>query len=96
MEGVSNDIPFLFWPFFADQYLNESYICDVWNIGLRFEKDESGIIRKQKIKNKVEQILIYKNYKAMVLDLKEKIVNSVQKGCSYKNLGNVIQWIRDT
>ncbi|XP_074359175.1 UDP-glycosyltransferase 83A1-like [Apium graveolens] len=95
-EGVSNGIPFLCWPYFADQYLNESYICNVWKIGLRFEKDESGIIRQGEIKNKVNQILGNKNYKAIVMDLKEKIINSVQNGCSYKNLGNVIQWIRDT
>ncbi|KAK1371409.1 UDP-Glycosyltransferase superfamily protein [Heracleum sosnowskyi] len=37
-----------------DQYLNESFICDVWKIGLRFEKDESGIIRQGEIKKKVQ------------------------------------------
>lgn len=94
-EGVSNGVPFLCWPYFADQYLNESFICDVWKIGLRFEKDESGIIRQGEIKNKVEQLLGDEHYKATAMDFEEKIVNSVQSGCSQKNLSKVIDWIRE-
>lgn len=68
---------------------------DVWKIGLRFEKDESGIIRQGEIKKKVDQLLGDEHYKATAMDFKEKIVNSVQSGCSYKNLSNVIDWIKD-
>ncbi|KAE8734498.1 UDP-glycosyltransferase 83A1-like [Hibiscus syriacus] len=49
IEGVSNGVPFLCWPYFADQFLNESYICDIWKIGLKFERDERGIIGKEEI-----------------------------------------------
>ncbi|CBI21225.3 unnamed protein product, partial [Vitis vinifera] len=34
MEGVSNGVPFLCWPYFADQFLNQGYICDVWKLCL--------------------------------------------------------------
>nr|UHB15538.1 UDP-glycosyltransferase [Paris polyphylla] len=37
MEGVRNGLRFLCWPYFADQFFNESYICDVWRTGLRDE-----------------------------------------------------------
>lgn len=58
IEGVSNGVPFLCWPYFADQFSNESYICDVWKVGLKFNKqEESGIITREEIKNKVDQLL---------------------------------------
>ncbi|GFY82942.1 hypothetical protein Acr_02g0011820 [Actinidia rufa] len=34
VEGLSNGVPFLCWPYFGDQFLNQSYICDVWKVGL--------------------------------------------------------------
>ncbi|KAM7520665.1 hypothetical protein LguiB_019627 [Lonicera macranthoides] len=55
-----NEIPFLFWPYFADQLLNQSYICDVWNIGLEFNKDKRGIIMQNEIKSKVEPWILKK------------------------------------
>ncbi|KAJ0100630.1 hypothetical protein Patl1_21734 [Pistacia atlantica] len=51
VEGLSNGLPFLCWPYFADQFIDESYICDVWKVGLRFKRDESGIITREEIKN---------------------------------------------
>ncbi|PRQ53395.1 putative hydroxycinnamate 4-beta-glucosyltransferase [Rosa chinensis] len=50
MEGVRNEVPFLCWacwPYIVDQFINESYICDVWKVGLRFDKNKSGIITNQ-------------------------------------------------
>ena len=29
VDGVTNGVPFLCWPYFADQFLNGTYICDV-------------------------------------------------------------------
>jgi UDP:flavonoid glycosyltransferase YjiC (YdhE family) len=57
MEGVSNGVPFLCWPYFADQFLNETYICDVWKVGLKFDKNKCGIITREEIKNKVETVI---------------------------------------
>ncbi|XVE68287.1 hypothetical protein DITRI_Ditri09bG0055700 [Diplodiscus trichospermus] len=47
IEGVSNGVLFLCRPAFADQFLNESYICDIWKTGLKFERDGRGIITKK-------------------------------------------------
>lgn len=77
-EGVSNGVPFLCWPYFADQLSNEPYICDVWNIGLGFEKDAGGIIRQDEIARKVE-LLFNGNYKARAMELKLKVLTSVQQ-----------------
>nr|XP_043637191.1 UDP-glycosyltransferase 83A1-like [Erigeron canadensis] len=96
IEGVTNGIPFLCWPFFCDQYNNETYICDIWKIGLRVNKDDSGIITRGEIKRKLEQLLGDKMLQSKVLDMKEKATSSVRKGgWSHKNLSNFIEWIQE-
>ncbi|KAJ9564303.1 hypothetical protein OSB04_000269 [Centaurea solstitialis] len=94
LEGMTNGLPFLCWPYFADQLYNEDYICDIWKMGLRFTKDETGIIRRGEIKSKVEEVLSNKKYVTRVLDMKEKITGSIKEGGrSHKNLGNFIEWV---
>ena len=95
MEGVSNGIPFLCWPYSADQFLNERYICDFWKVGLKFDRDESGIITREEIKNKVDQVLGHQDFKARALELKEKAISSVREGgSSYKTFQNFLQWVK--
>ncbi|KAA8518669.1 hypothetical protein F0562_016143 [Nyssa sinensis] len=95
MESVSNGIPFLCWPYFADQFLNQSYVCDVWKVGLGFNRDERGIITQGEIKEKVEELLSDQSFKARALDLKEKAMGEIKEGgCSHKNLHNFIEWMK--
>ncbi|KAM1058957.1 hypothetical protein PS1_024114 [Malus domestica] len=94
-RGLSNGIPFLCWPYFADQLLNESYICDIWKVGLRFDKNESGIITKGEIKNKMEQLLSDENFKVRASKLKEMAMNNIKEGGqSYKIFKNFIKWMK--
>ncbi|KAM0058261.1 putative UDP-glucuronosyl/UDP-glucosyltransferase [Helianthus debilis subsp. tardiflorus] len=96
IEGVTNGLPFLCWPYFADQFHNESYICDIWKTGLQLEKNEEGIITRGEIITKVEELLIGETYTGKPLDIKEKVIRSVKKGgCSHRNLNNFIDWIKD-
>ncbi|KAL5739190.1 hypothetical protein ACOSQ2_028370 [Xanthoceras sorbifolium] len=95
MEGVSNGLPFLCWPYFADQFLNESYICDVWKVGLKFDKNESGIITGKEFKTKLDQLLGDENFKGRSLALKEMTMNSVREGGhSNKTFKNFLEWIK--
>ncbi|XP_027098585.1 UDP-glycosyltransferase 83A1-like [Coffea arabica] len=96
MEGVSNGVPFLCWPYFADQFTNRSYICDVWKVGLGLDKDENGIIAQGEVKDKIEQLITVKGYRERALDLKAKVMNSLREdGCSGKNFKNLVKWIKD-
>ncbi|KAF7129268.1 hypothetical protein RHSIM_Rhsim10G0043300 [Rhododendron simsii] len=96
IEGISNGIPFLCWPYFADQFFNQSYICDVWKVGLGFKKDEGGIIRREEIKDKVEQLLANEALKSRALHLKEVTAKTVQEGgTSSNNLNNLIKWMKE-
>lgn len=95
MEGVCNGLPFLCWPYFADQMFNENYVCDVWRIGLRFEKDVNGIISKDEIVAKVEKILCDRGFKARAILVKDKTLSSIKdEGSSFKNIKDFIQWTK--
>ncbi|KAG8662379.1 hypothetical protein MANES_01G160600v8 [Manihot esculenta] len=94
IEGVSNGIPFLCWPYFGDQFVNKSYICDVWKIGLGLEKDEKGIITKEEFKQKVELLLGDKIIRKKALELKQIAENNIgEGGQSSTNFSNFIKWV---
>lgn len=93
LEGVSNGVPFLCWPYFADQYHNQRYVCDEWEIGLRIEADESGIRWRDEIRGKMELVFSEDGdrLKENALRLKEVCAKSVgEGGSSYTNLGMFI------
>ena len=95
IEGVSNGVPFLCWPYFAEQFLNESYICDVWKVGLKLDRNGSGIFTREEIKNKVDQMCRDQNYKARALELKEKALSSVREGgSSSKTFQSFLEWVK--
>lgn len=96
IEGISNGVPFLCWPYFADQFLNRSYICEQWKIGVGLDKDESGIIRQDEIRDKVEVLLGDESYKRRTSDLQAKTKSSVAiGGSSHKNFINFVDWIKN-
>ncbi|XP_031257640.1 UDP-glycosyltransferase 83A1-like [Pistacia vera] len=95
MEGLSNGLPFLCWPYFADQFIDEGYICDIWKVGLKLNKDESGLITREEIKSKLDQVLGDEQFKARALELEETAMKSVQEGGqSNKTYNNFIEWIK--
>ncbi|KAJ0973883.1 hypothetical protein J5N97_015848 [Dioscorea zingiberensis] len=91
MEGVSNGVPFLCWPCFGDQHLNQTYICDVWKIGLKMNPDENNMITKEQIKDKVEELLDDGEMKKRALAMKEIAIKGIEKGgSSFENFNTFI------
>ncbi|XP_027351426.1 UDP-glycosyltransferase 83A1-like [Abrus precatorius] len=90
MEGVYNGVPFLCWPFCSDQLMNKTYICDVWKVGLGFDKDENGLILREEIKKKVEQLLEDDVIKVRSLKLMEMVIKNKVEG--EKNINKFINW----
>nr|CAB3498137.1 unnamed protein product [Digitaria exilis] len=82
MEGVWHGVPFLCWPYFADQFLNQSYICDMWGTGLRICADDRGIVTKEEIRDKVAWLLGDEGIKARALSLKSRACTCVADGGS--------------
>lgn len=94
IEGVINGVPFLCWPFFADQFIDETYICDVWKVGLGLDRN-NGFVSREEIASKIKQVLLDEGLRERALKLKEKAMNSVKEdGGSNKNLNNLVDWIR--
>ncbi|KAE8659485.1 UDP-glycosyltransferase 83A1 [Hibiscus syriacus] len=97
IEGLSNGVPFLCWPYFADQFFNQSYICEYWGVGLGLEREGRGVIRREEIRNKVEQVVGIDKYKATSMALKEIIMNSIREsGGSNKNMKDFVEWLNAT
>ncbi|MFS7948039.1 putative UDP-glucuronosyl/UDP-glucosyltransferase [Helianthus anomalus] len=96
MEGVSNGVPFLCWPYFADQFFNKAYICDIWKTGVGLNKDGTGIVTREEIKSKVEQLLSNNLIKTNASNLKENVMGCVQEGhSSNKNLNKFLDWVKE-
>jgi len=94
MEAVSNGVPFLCWPYFADQFFNRTYICDIWKTGVALNEDETGLVTRGEIKSKVEQLISNNTIKQNALNLQEKVMDCVQAGnSSNKNLNKFIDWL---
>lgn len=97
LESLSNGVPFLCWPYFADQFLNESYICEIWKVGLKLEKDGDGIVRRTEVEQKVEKLLGDEEVKHRTRKLKKIMMENVEEGGrSYNNFNNFMDWLKTT
>ncbi|ESW11485.1 hypothetical protein PHAVU_008G034000 [Phaseolus vulgaris] len=95
LEGICAGVPFLCSPCTTDQFLNRNYICDVWKIGVGLEKDESGIVSREEIRKKVDELLVDEDIKARSLKLKEMTIDNIQEsGQSSKNLSFFMDWAK--
>ncbi|CAL0308361.1 unnamed protein product [Lupinus luteus] len=92
-EGVYGGVPFLCWPFCSDQLMNKTYICDVWKVGLGFDKDENGLISRGEIEKKVEQVLGDREMKERSSKLMEMVIKSKSEGDN--NLNKFISWAKE-
>jgi hypothetical protein len=95
LESISMGVPFLCLPYFADQFNNKNYICDVWKVGLGLNPDENGLITRHEINTKIKTLLCDDGIKTNALKLKEMAKKSVTKGgSSFKNFESFIEQIK--
>ncbi|ESQ49901.1 hypothetical protein EUTSA_v10020693mg [Eutrema salsugineum] len=96
LEGAENGIPFLCIPYFADQFINKAYICDVWKIGLGFDLDERGEFTRLEVKKKIDEVMrVDGECKKRAIKVKEIVIKSASKdGTSYENLDKFVNWIK--
>uniref|UniRef100_A0A0D6QRP3 Glycosyltransferase n=1 Tax=Araucaria cunninghamii TaxID=56994 RepID=A0A0D6QRP3_ARACU len=57
-ESITMGVPMLCWAYFADQFINRTYIVDVWKVGLPLNANKDGILDKMEFANAVERLLV--------------------------------------
>ncbi|XP_062214542.1 UDP-glycosyltransferase 83A1-like [Phragmites australis] len=96
MEGLLHGVPFLCCPYFADQFCNQSYVCNVWKTGLKLCANEQGVVTKEEIRNKVAQLLGDEDTKARAVMWKNKAYASIKEGeSSHENLLKLVNLLRE-
>lgn len=94
-------MPLLCWPYFTDQFLNQSYICDVWGTGLKVPLPPAaaahgtGIVGRDVVRGKIEELLRDDETKARVLALRVLARRAVgDGGSSCQNLKRFLDLVR--
>ncbi|XP_031492685.1 UDP-glycosyltransferase 83A1-like [Nymphaea colorata] len=80
MEAVSNGVPMLCWPYFGDQFLNQTAIVEVWKVGLELEKEDDGTVGKEEIREKLELVINDEGIRERLTHLEEKGKKATMKG----------------
>lgn len=100
MEAVRNGVPLLCWPYFTDQFLNQSYICDVWRTGLKVPLPPgaahgTGLVGRDVVRDKIEELLRDSETKARALALRDLASRAVgDGGSSRRNLRQFLGLVR--
>jgi UDP:flavonoid glycosyltransferase YjiC (YdhE family) len=84
MEGVRNGVSFLCWPYFCDQYLDQSYVTDVWKTGVVVSPSADGIVTKEELRIKVEQVLGDRDIKEraqLFMDVSRRCIKESGSSC---------------
>eukprot|EP00267_Zea_mays_P055811 XP_023155847.1 UDP-glycosyltransferase 83A1 [Zea mays] len=96
MEAVLHGVPFLCCPYFADQFCNQSYVCNVWKTGLKLCSNEQGVVTGEEIKEKVVQLLRDEDIKARVAMWKNIACASIREGgSSHANLLRLVDLLQE-
>ncbi|PIN05078.1 UDP-glucuronosyl and UDP-glucosyl transferase [Handroanthus impetiginosus] len=86
IEGISEGVPMISWPFFAEQQTNCRYVCTDWEMGLEIE----GHVKREKVAELVKVLMegeMGKDMRKKALEWKDKAQLAVKPGgSSYHNL----------
>ncbi|XP_058086967.1 7-deoxyloganetin glucosyltransferase-like [Magnolia sinica] len=90
LESVTNGVPMICWPFFAEQQTNCWYACTDWGIGMEIDND----VKREEVEGLVREMMEGEKGKEMkknAMKLKECAENAVkQGGSSYTNIDKLV------
>ncbi|KAH9293699.1 hypothetical protein KI387_041097 [Taxus chinensis] len=87
-ESITMGVPMLCWPYFADQFLNSTYIVDVWKVGLALNANNNGLIEREEFTKAIERLLVAEEGTAIREEMRKmnKIArDTVKEGGSSSN-----------
>ncbi|GJM91391.1 hypothetical protein PR202_ga07755 [Eleusine coracana subsp. coracana] len=96
LESICNGVPMLCWPYFTDQFTNQTYICDIWRVGLRVTPTGSKeMVNVKRITEMFDSLLGNSGIKERLKSLKAMAEKSMSvEGQSFKNLDTLIKVLR--
>ena len=93
LEGISDGVPMICWPFFSDQQPNCRYLCKTWGIGMEIEHD----VKREDVEDLVKEAMEGDKGKEMrkkALEWKEKALKATDVGgLSYDDFNRLIKRI---
>ncbi|KAK8957188.1 UDP-glycosyltransferase 83A1 [Platanthera zijinensis] len=108
LEGLTAGVRFLCWPYFADQFLNETYICDTWKVGLSVGHREDGtgagagggemmLVKGEQIRKRVEEVMRDEEIGKRAHVWKERATQNVNpSGTCHENFNMVLNVLGST
>ncbi|MCO5600806.1 hypothetical protein L7F22_054922 [Adiantum nelumboides] len=94
LEGVSMGVPMLGWPLFSEQWLNRKWVVEEWRIGLKFQEDEQGLVRREEVQRVIWAMMkspLGRDIRERALRLKEASTQAwTATGSSLLNLNRVV------
>ncbi|KAL6894114.1 hypothetical protein ACP4OV_008212 [Aristida adscensionis] len=96
MEGVRNGVPFVCWPYFCDQFLDRSYICNVWRTGLAVAPAADGVVTREELRSKVEKVVADDEIRERALLFKDAARRCVSEGgSSHENFTKLVNLLSE-
>ncbi|KAM7517476.1 hypothetical protein LguiB_016438 [Lonicera macranthoides] len=90
-ESISEGVPVICWPFFADQQTNCRYLCKEWGMGLEINKD----VKRSEVEALVREMMGEGKGREMRMKAKEWKRKAIEAtdigGSSYENFGRVVK-----
>ncbi|KAM7517699.1 hypothetical protein LguiB_016661 [Lonicera macranthoides] len=92
-ESISEGVPTICWPFFADQQTNCRYLCKEWGMGLEINED----VKRNEVEALVRELMGEGKGKKMRMKAKEWKTKAIEAtdigGSSYENYGRFVKEI---
>ncbi|KAL2230213.1 UNVERIFIED_CONTAM: Hydroquinone glucosyltransferase [Sesamum indicum] len=99
LDGITNGVPLISWPLFAEQRMNAALLTEGLKVSLRVEENESGIVDRKQIAGLVQKLIGGEEGKDLgnkMRVLKDAAAEAwTQIGSSEKALGELVhKWIQ--
>ncbi|VAI36890.1 unnamed protein product [Triticum turgidum subsp. durum] len=96
MEAVRNGVPVLCWPYFCEQFLDRSYVTNVWRTGLAVCPGEDGVVTKEEVRCKVETVIGDAGFRKRARRLKDTSWRCISEGgSSHKNFARFVDLLSE-